>query len=68
VGSCANITGADDDCQITQDGSEDALWELSEFITLSENGADIASETTDISIYVSYKGTAVAGTSQITVA
>jgi hypothetical protein len=61
-------TGPDTDCLIAQDGSDDALWELSEFITLSENGEDIASGTTDISIYITYRGTAVAGTSSVTVA
>ncbi|MDP6889059.1 MAG: hypothetical protein QF454_03405, partial [Candidatus Thalassarchaeaceae archaeon] len=61
-------TGADDDCQITQDGSDVALWEKGEFLTLAENGANIAEGTEEISMYVTYKGTAVAGSSTVTVA
>jgi len=61
-------TGADYDCSISQDGSDDALWELSEFLTLSENGANIAEGSTTIELYITYRGTAVAGTSSITVA
>ena len=61
-------TGASDYCSISQDGTDPALWEKSEFLTLSENGANIASGTTDISIYITYRGTAVAGTSSVTVA
>ena len=60
-------TGSWDDCSIGQDGSDNALWETGEFLTLSENGADIASGTTEISLYVTYRGTAVAGSSSVTV-
>ena len=61
-------TGADEECSIAQDGSDDALWETGEFLTLSENGNDIASTTTEIGMYVTYRGTAVAGTGDVTVA
>ena len=61
-------TGADDACSIAQDGDDPALWEKGEFLTLSENGEDIASGTTEISMYVTYRGTAVAGSSSVTVA
>ena len=61
-------TGADEECSIAQDGGDDALWETGEFLTLSENGNDIASTTTDIGMYVTYRGTAVAGTGDVTVA
>ena len=57
-----------DECLIGQDGGDVALWEKGEFLTLSENDADIASGTTEISMYVTYKGTAVAGSSSVTVA
>ncbi|HIF03937.1 MAG TPA: hypothetical protein EYQ80_00520 [Candidatus Poseidoniales archaeon] len=57
------------DCVIVQDGSEGPIWETSEFLTLSENAADIcggAGEVTcDVSIHVTYRGTVVAGTSDI---
>ena len=39
-----------------------------ESLTLSENGNDIASTTTEIGMYVTYRGTAVAGTGDVTVA
>ena len=61
-------TGADEECSIAQDGGDDALWETGEFLTLSENGNDIASTTTEIGMYVTYRGTAVAGTGDVTVA
>ena len=61
-------TGADEECSIGQDGSDDALWETGEFLTLTENGNDIASGPTDIGMYVTYRGTAVAGTSSVSVA
>ena len=61
-------TGVDEECSIAQDGSDDALWETGEFLTLSENGNDIASGTTEIGMYVTYRGTAVAGTGDVTVA
>ena len=61
-------TGADEECSIAQDGSDDALWETGEFLTLSENGNNIAGDTTEIGMYVTYRGTAVAGTGDVTVA
>ena len=61
-------TGNWDECAISQDGSDDALWETGEFLTLSENGMDIASGTTQIDLYVTYRGTAVAGTDSVVVA
>jgi hypothetical protein len=57
-----------DDCSIGQDGSDNALWEIGEFLTLSENGVDIASGTTTIDLYITYRGTAVAGSDIVTVA
>ena len=61
-------TDGGEECMITQDGSDDALWEGSEFLTLSENDNQIAETTTEISLYVTYRGTAVAGTSSVQVA
>ena len=57
-----------EECFIAQDGLDDALWETGEFLTLSENGYDIASSTTDIQIYVTYRGVQISGTSAVTVA
>ncbi len=54
-------TAGDQECSIGQDGSDDALWETGEFLTLSESGSDIASGATTIDIYITYRGTAVAG-------
>ncbi len=61
-------TGADEECSIAQDGVDDALWETGEFLTLSENGYDLASSTTQIQIYVSYRGVQLSGTGAVTVA
>ena len=61
-------TGADEECSIAQDGGDDALWETGEFLTLSENGYDLASSTTQIQIYVSYRGVQLSGTGAVTVA
>ena len=54
-------TAGDQECSIAQDGNDDALWETGEFLTLSESGSDIASGATTIDMYVTYRGTAVAG-------
>ena len=58
-----------DDCAIAQDGADAGLWEVGEFLTLSENVADICGGngevTCDVSIHVTYRGTVVAGTSDI---
>ncbi len=61
-------TGADDECIIAEDGYDAALWETGEFLTLSENGYDLASGVTEIQIYVSYRGVQLPGTSAVTVA
>ncbi len=61
-------TGDDTDCKITQDGADPALWEKGEFLTLSENGENIAEGTTTIDMYVTFRGTAVAGSSDVVVA
>ena len=55
-------TAGDQECSIAQDGNDDALWETGEFLTLSESGENIAgSSATTIDLYVTYRGTAVAG-------
>ena len=55
------------DCAIDQDGDDEGLWQVGEFIALSENDADIcggAGEVTcNVNIHVTYRGTVVAGTS-----
>ena len=60
-------TGADEECSISQDGSDDSVWETSEFLTLSESGSAIADGSEAIDMYVTYRGTAVAGTGDVTV-
>jgi hypothetical protein len=58
-----------DNCAIAQDGDDAGLWQVGEFITLSENAADIcggAGEVTcSVNIYISYRGAVVAGTSDL---
>ena len=62
-------TAGDQECSIAQDGNDDALWETGEFLTLSESGAAIAGDgSTTIDLYVTYRGTAVAGDDSVSVA
>ena len=60
-------TGGDEECSIGQDGADNAVWETGEFLILSESGTDIANGATTIDMYVTYRGTAVAGTDDVTV-
>ena len=60
-------TDASQECTISQDGDEAGLWETGEFLTLSENGEDIANGATTIDMYVTYRGTAVAGADSVSV-
>ena len=64
--SCS--TSGAQDCTIAQDGSDDTLWETGEFLTISENGEDIASGPTDIVIYITHAGAQLSGTTNVTVA
>jgi len=57
-----------EECWIDQDGTDGALWETGEFLTLHEEGTNIAEGPTDIGMYVTYRGTAVAGTSSVSIA
>ena len=61
-------TDGTEECSIGQDGSDDSVWETGEFLILSESGTDIADGATTIDMYVTYRGTAVAGTDDVTVA
>ncbi|MEE2748062.1 MAG: hypothetical protein VX473_06310, partial [Candidatus Thermoplasmatota archaeon] len=56
-----------EDCIISQDGGDDALWEMNEFLMLSENGENICMDTCTIDIYITYRGSAVAGAGEVTV-
>ena len=58
------------DCIIGRDGSDNNVWETDEFLTLSENYANICggSGACQIDIYVTYRGTAVAGDNSVVVA
>jgi hypothetical protein len=60
-------TDGSEECSIGQDGDDDAVWETGEFLILSESGTDIADGATNIDMYVTYRGTAVAGTDDVTV-
>jgi flagellin-like protein len=62
-------TDGSEECLISQDGSDDAVWETGEFLILSESGSDIAGAgSTTIDMYVTYRGSTVAGTSDVQVA
>ncbi len=60
-------TDGSEECSIGQDGSDDAVWETGEFLILSESGTDIADGATTIDLYVTYRGTAVAGDDSVSV-
>ena len=62
-------TDGSEECSIGQDGSDDAVWETGEFLILSESATDIAGAgSTTIDLYVTYRGSTVAGTADVTVA
>ena len=61
-------TDGSEECVIGQDGSDDSVWETGEFLMLSESGSDIANGATTIDMYVTYRGTAVAGSDDVSVA
>ena len=61
-------TDGSEECSIGQDGSDDSVWETGEFLILSESGSDIADGATTIDMYVTYRGTAVAGSDDVSVA
>ena len=60
---------ASQECTIGQDGDYDSVWEIGEFLTLSESGTDIAGAggSTTIDIDVMYNGHIVAGNSSVIV-
>jgi len=63
---CSVQTG--EDCLITQDGSDDGVWETNEFIQLHEAGTDICGTdevSCSINIYVNYDGSTVVGTQTV---
>ena len=60
------VTGSD--CLISQDGSDDNLWQTNEFLTLIENGVDIVSSSgTNVEIHIFYHGDQISGTSEVLV-
>ena len=61
-------TDGSEECVIGQDGSDDSVWETGEFLILSESGSNIAEGSTTIDMYVTYRGTAVAGSDDVSVA
>jgi len=73
IGDNTHDCGIDgtDNCAIGQDGDDAGLWQIGEFLTLSENDADIcggAGEVTcEVNVHVTYRGTVVAGTSDLAI-
>jgi hypothetical protein len=60
-----SISG-DDPCLISQDGDDDSIWEIGEFLTISENDADLIwSDGGTIEIRITYRGELVPGTSSV---
>jgi hypothetical protein len=61
---CSTYTG--EACLITQDGSDDGVWETNEFIQLSESGTQICQGVScTVNIYVQYDGSTVDGTQTV---
>ena len=55
-------TGSDEGCIISQDGTDNSVWEANELLELSENGIDIVGESgAQINLYISYRGSSVSG-------
>ena len=55
-------------CLISQDGSEDYLWETGEFLTILEDGTDIVSSSgTNVILHIYYRGEQIPGTSEVLV-
>ena len=55
-------------CLISQDGSEDHLWETGEFLTIWEDGTDIVSSSgTNVILHIYYRGEQIPGTSEVLV-
>ena len=60
-----SISG-DDPCLISQDGDDDSIWEIGEFLTLFENDADlIGSNGGTIVIRIVYRGELLPGTDSV---
>ena len=60
-------TGTNDDCTLTQFGSDDTTWELSEIIHVTENGVDMCTTTCTIDITIQFDGNTLSGTNSVTV-
>ena len=60
-------TAGDQECSIAQDGDDAAVWETGEFLTISESGTDIANGATTINLYITYRGSVIAGDSSVSV-
>ena len=55
-------------CLISQDGSEDHLWETGEFLTIWEDDTDIVSSSgTNVILHIYYRGEQIPGTSEVLV-
>ena len=57
------------ECTIGQDGDDAHFWEIDEFLVLSESGTNICdgSGSCSINIYITFRGTAVAGDDYVVV-
>ena len=61
-------TDGSEECQILQDGSDDASWEYDERLMLVENGVDICSSPScTVGIYLMYRGEMLTGPSHVVV-
>ena len=59
-----SITGGD--CFISQDGDDETLWQTNEFLTIMENDVNFVGESGAIvNLYISYRGTQIAGSDSV---
>jgi len=59
-------TGTSQECIIAEDDADQA-WGTSEFITLSENGHNIADGATNIDLYITYRGIPIDGDASVVI-
>jgi len=59
-----SITGGD--CFISQDGDDETLWQTNEFLTITENDVNfVGGSGAIVNLYISYRGTQIAGSDSV---
>ena len=59
-----SITGGD--CFISQDGDDETLWQTNEILTITENDVTfVGGSGAIVNLYISYRGTQIAGSDSV---